>query len=358
MSKTFVKSSAKLFCAILGLSLVCMVQAFSKPKKTELIKEEEGFYYGYGKASSQAEALAIAKKDLIETALTATLRLKNEKASRVSVSAQCASERFDSLKPIYPKAKDLTTVAYKVSLKDWEKDSKAHDEKLRGTLTPLYNSIIAKGAATEKLNKAAEILNILAEYGQADLLTMQADGTELFSRKVENVCQSIVENLVFEIPTANGFVNPETEFSVKVSDKSGAAVSGLSVKALWELPALSITTASTDVPGVVSVVKTDSRGRAKIEFPMDEVFKGKIICLTVSTPFSMSERATKAMRKLDAETAVEGHYMYIENLGDFFKSVAIKGGEYSTGSVPQDSRAGAKEKKRTVMAIKPKLATK
>lgn len=347
MSKTIMRSGVKFFFAILGLSLICMAQAFSKPKKTELIKEEEGFYYGYGKASTQAEALAIAKKDLIETALTATLRLQNEKASRVSVGEQCASERLDSLKPIYPKAKDFTTVAYKVSLKEWEKDSKLHDEKLRGKLTPLYNSITAKGPATEKLNKAAEILNILAEYGQADLLTLQADGTELFSRKVEAVCKSIVENLVFEIPTANGFVNPETEFSVKVSDKSGAAVSGLSVKASWEIPALPITTTIGEVPGVVSVVKTDSRGKAKIDFPMDEVFKGKILCLTVSTPFSMSERATKAMRKLDAETAVEGHYFYIENFDDFFKSVDIKGGEYSTGSVPQDSRAGAKEKKRT-----------
>ncbi len=348
MCKKNLKNGMRLSFAILCLSLLCAGQAFSKPKKTDLVKEEEGFYYGYGKANTQEEALALAKKDLLEAALTATLRLSDPKAARISVSDKAATERLTGLKPIYPKEKVLTNVVYKVSLKDWEKDSKAYEEKLRSSLAPLYSSITVKGSAAEKINKASEILNTLAECGQADLLTLQAGGTELFARKVESVCQSIVGNLEIAIATENGFVGSDTVFAVSVKDKAGSPVSNLSLKALWEVPGLSISTSYGEIQPVVSVLTTDENGSATVDFPLSEEFKNKILCLTVSTPFSMSPRATKAMRKLDAESSVEAHYVYFENLEESFKSVGIKGGEYKTGAVPQDTRAGVKEKERTV----------
>ena len=346
MHRLFEKKRPLFLLLALCVSIVCAAQAFSKPK-SESIKEEEGFYYGYGKGSTNEEALAVAKKDLIETALTATLRQKNSRAARITISDASVAERLTNIKPTYPNSKNLLNVYYRVSVKDWEKDAKAFDEKLRKSLTPRYDSLIGRGAAAAKIETAVSILNELAANGETELLTLQADGTELFSRKVESVCQSILNNLEFTISTKNGIVGPDTEFLVNVSDSTGASVPNLSVKVVWEIPDMAISTASAEIPEVVSVVKTDGNGNVKIDYPVGEEYRNKIVCLTVSTAFSMSDTATTEMRKLDAQSAVEGHYVYYENIESAYKSVTIEAGEYATGAVAQDRRAGIKEKERT-----------
>ncbi|MBQ5472182.1 MAG: SUMF1/EgtB/PvdO family nonheme iron enzyme [Treponema sp.] len=345
MYTLFVKKHSKVFFASICLALTAMSQSFSKPK-SEYVKEEEGFYYGYGKASTNEEAIAIAKKDLIETALTSTLRLKNSRAPRVLISDETAKARLVNIKPTYPNPKNQLNVVYKISLKDWEKDSKTYEEALRKKLTPVYDSLSGKVSSAEKIEKSISILNELALAGETDLLTLQAGATELFSRKVEGICQSVLNNMVFAVETKNGIVGPDTEFIMSIKDKSGAAVPNISVKAVWELASLPITTLGEEVAPVISVVKTDNEGKAKIDYPMGEEYLNKIVCLTVSTAFSMSETASKEMRKLDAESSVEGHYVYYENLENAYKSVTVEAGDYKTGAVAQDKRAGVKEKER------------
>ena len=53
--------------------------AFAKDDPTA-VKEEAGFYYGYGKGATKEDAQAEGKKDLIEAALTAEAREANHKA--------------------------------------------------------------------------------------------------------------------------------------------------------------------------------------------------------------------------------------------------------------------------------------
>ena len=271
MYTLFVKKHSKVFFASICLALTAMSQSFSKPK-SEYVKEEEGFYYGYGKASTNEEAIAIAKKDLIETALTSTLRLKNSRAPRVLISDETAKARLVNIKPTYPNPKNQLNVVYKISLKDWEKDSKTYEEALRKKLTPVYDSLSGKVSSAEKIEKSISILNELALAGETDLLTLQAGATELFSRKVEGICQSVLNNMVFAVETKNGIVGPDTEFIMSIRDKSGAAVPNISVKAVWELASLPITTLGEEVAPVISVVKTDNEGKAKIDYPMGEEY--------------------------------------------------------------------------------------
>ncbi|MBQ9239089.1 MAG: SUMF1/EgtB/PvdO family nonheme iron enzyme, partial [Treponema sp.] len=179
----------------------------------------------------------------------------------------------------------------------------------------------------------------------------QAGGTELFSRAVENVCRTIVNDLSFTVSVQNGIVGPNTEFSVHAADGAGRALPHLAVKAVWELPDLMITAAAPaaeEASDVVSIVKTDANGNALVSYPNDEAFRNKIVCLTVSTALSQAETATAEMRKLDALCATEAHYVYYENLADAYKSVTVASGEYTLGAVAHDKRAGAKEKSRTV----------
>lgn len=317
--------------------------------KSGLIKEEDGFYYGYGKAATNKEALALAKKDLIERALTATLRLSNPKASSIVVSKEAAAERLTTLKPIYPNSKDLLNVAYRISVRDWEKESKAFDEKLRKSLESRYNILNTRGGAiADKIQIATDLLNEIAVNGETDLLTLNADGVELFARKIESICSSVVENLVFSISVKNGIVSPNEIFVVKVTDAiSNAAVSGLSVKTVWSVVDV-LSTGSEEVQEVVNIVKTDKAGVINIEYPKSKEYLNKIVALTVSTSFSMSETASTQMRKLDAMCASEGRYACYENAMDMFKTVAVASGDYVTGAMPHDKRASLKETQREV----------
>ena len=61
------KNRVVLFAAFVCMALVGE-GAFAKPK-SELVKEESGYYYGYGKGATTEEADFLAKRDLIENAL-------------------------------------------------------------------------------------------------------------------------------------------------------------------------------------------------------------------------------------------------------------------------------------------------
>ena len=344
------KKNAKFFAIALCIMFVCTNSVFSAPKKakSELVKEKEGYYYGYGKASTEQEAIAIAKKELIENALTATLRQKDSKADQIVVSDENVKERLVSIKPSYQNSKVKNNLYFEVSVKDFEKDMKAFDEKLRKTLQPKYEVLTGRGAVASRIEQAVSILDILAKSGETELLTFQANGTELFSRKVEDVCKSILNNLEFSVSTKNGIVGPGTEFFASVKDSSGKGVPNISVKAVWEIPGLAIRTNDEEVESVISVVKTDAEGNAKVDYPVSDSYKNKIVCLTVSTSFSMSETASAEMRMLDAQSSAEGHFVYYENIETAFKSIDVAAGEYKTGAVQHDRRAVPKEKEREV----------
>lgn len=336
------------FTLMMALSLALFGLMAAKTK-SGLIKEEEGFYYGYGKAATNKEALALAKKDLIERALTATLRQSNPKAAAIEVSKESAQSRLTALKPIYPNSKDLLNAVYRISVKDWEKESKAFDENLRKSLASRYNILNARGGAiADKIQIATDLLNEIAVNGVTELLTFSADAPELFSRKIESICGGLVENLGFAISVKNGIVSPDEIFTVKVTDVvSGVAVSGLAVKTVWAVEDV-LSTSTEDIQEIVNVVKTDNAGVINIDYPKAKEYQNKIVSLTVSTSFSMSETATVQMRKLDATCASEGRYVCYENVNEQFKTVAVAGGDYKTGALPHDKRASLKEIEREV----------
>ncbi len=341
MSRTIVRNRIK----ILAASLCIMVMgdfAFSAKKNPEMVKEEEGFYYGYGKASNKEEAEFSAKKDLIETALTANVRAKNPKASRVNVSDDAVKSRLSNIKP-FAQDKPGLNVTYRIKVADWEKDEKSFSQKLRDSLSARYAKLTSNASAAEKINEAVEILNVLAANGETELLTIQEGSTELYSKKVEAACSSIVKSLNLSISVPDGFIGENTKFAVKATDASGKAISGLNLKASWELSTVLPSTVSDENPEVIAILKTDSLGNATIDYPVADAFKNKAVTLTVSTAFATSAHASAAMKKLDATSAVDGCYVHFENFAESHKSAPVPAGEFSAGAVAQDTRAGKKE---------------
>ncbi len=343
MFKTMGKSrrvfALSLLVAVLG-SL-----AFAKKKDNESVKEEAGYYYGYGNASTKEEAESMGRKDLVETALTSTLRLTNPKAPRISVSAASAAARVKNVKP-FASNKAGTNVTFRISVKDWEKEEEKFAESLRKTLSPKYESLSSKTKIAEKLNEAVVILNELASNGETELLTVQPKATELMARRVEAVCADAVKNLVLTVGVKDGFTGPETKYTVNASDSSGKAVSGLILRAVFEKVSLA---ESEEGPlEVVSSVKTDSLGNANVDYPVAEEFKNTAVTLTVSTAFSDNPLATKAMKKLDAQSSVDGCFVRYEDFTASFDGAKVPAGEFNAGAVSHDSKARKAEAAHTV----------
>ncbi|HAH61596.1 MAG TPA: hypothetical protein DCL73_05820, partial [Treponema sp.] len=208
--------------------------AFAKTSP-ELVKQEEGFYYGYGKGTTAEEASLEAKRDLVSSALTATLRAVDAKASRVSASDKSVEARLGDLKP-YVEAKKGSSpaVTYRIKIADWDKKEKAYADTLRADLAARFNGLANKSDVSGRINESLAILAALSDAGETELLTAQPAGTELLSRKVEAVCADAGRTLVFTISVKDGFIDPASQFSVNAADSSGNAVAGLTLAVTWE----------------------------------------------------------------------------------------------------------------------------
>lgn len=321
--------------------------AFAKPK-SELVKQEPGYYYGFGQAATQEEAEFMAKKDLIENSLTATLRNTDPAAQQIIVSDDTVDARLKDQKPFY-QSKNGLKVAYRMKIADWDKEAKAYSDKLRKSLNEDYQVLsVVSSKTSARLDAAVKILNVLAENGETDLLTLQEKGTEIYARKVEKICLSIVNNLKITVSEADKIITPDAQLVVTVVDNNGKAVDGVSVKAVWEAAYLPLTSTADELQEVLSVLTTDSEGKAVVEYPIDESYLNKIVSLTVSTAFSTADHTTKAMKLLDVESAVEARFFCVENVEDAFKFVAIEAGEYDAGALAKDKKAAFKEEARKV----------
>jgi formylglycine-generating enzyme required for sulfatase activity len=315
----------------------------------ELVKQEEGFYYGFGKGSTAEEASLEAKRDLVSSALTATLRAVDAKASRVNVSDESVKARLADLKPYAEEKKGFSpAVTYRIKIADWEKKEKAYADILRADLAARVNGLPGKHDVSGRITGAVAILARLADEGETELLSAQPSGTELLSRKVESICADAARSLVLTIAVRDGFIDPASKFSVKASDSSGNAVAALSLNVIWDTPSLPTEAAVADVPEVRTMVKTDAFGIAAVDYPVSADYRNRPVTLTVTTACAASVPSSAALKKLDAATAVDARYVHFDDIKTAFPSVTVPAGEFNAGAVAQDTRAGKKEAARIV----------
>lgn len=351
MCRTTTKNCLKFILASACMILLGTSQLFAKPKNG-LVKEQSGYYYGYGKAATKEDAEYSAKKNLIERALSETLRTVDPTAQNIVVTDECVKARVMDLKPFAEQqSKNTFDIVYRVSEGEWKREEKAYADKLRKSLTPKYQAIASSTKTSDKIKNAIAILTVLSENGETELLTLQEKGTELFSRKVEALCSEIIQTLKFSVSEREGYVTSGTKFVVTVTDKAGKPIQDLPIKGVWELPILSVGSEESDaeVAEVVFAVETDATGKAVIDFPLDEAYQKKAVTLTVSTAFSTSKVDSPVMKQLDFSSAVECRYIHCESIEDAYPSVNIAAGSFTAGAVAQDTRAlPSKEVTRTV----------
>lgn len=327
---------------------VCSLPAYAK-KDTELVKQEAGYYYGYAKGAGVEATSLEAKRDLVGSALTTTVRAADPKAASITVSEASAKARLADMKP-YAQTKSTTSpaITYRIKITDWDKAEKVYQNSLRTELSDRVSSLSGKRAAADKLNDALAILARLADEGETELLTAEETGSELLSRKVEAVVKETADSLVMKLSVPDGLVNPTTKYSVKVVDASGSAVANLMLSVLWETPELPTDAANATAAEVRATVKTDALGTAAIEYPLSEEYHNRPVTLTVSTSFAMAVPSSATLKKIDVENAVDGCYVHYDDEQATFAAVTVPAGKFNAGAVSQDTRAGKKEATRSV----------
>lgn len=346
MLKKIGKNKAKFLLAVISVVLFTSEMAFAK-KKSELVKEEAGYYYGYGKASTNEEAVFMAKKNLIVNALTATVRLADPTAADVVISDDVVEARLADEKP-FEQSKNGLTVTYRMRVSEWDKKEKEYASTLRKTLGPKYNTFVSSTNVAEKLEIASSILSTLAKNGVSDTMTLQEKGTELFARKVESMCSVVLQNLEISTTKKDCILKSTDQVTISVKDKSGKPMSNLSLKAVWEVPYVSLISETIDVSEVVSIVTTDKNGNAVVEYPVADEYKDRVVTLTVSSAFATGDYVTTQMRTLDGECAVDYRYYCVSDIDSIYPSVKIAEGEFNAGAVAHDTRANIREEARVV----------
>ena len=332
-----------LFITVITCSLVS-----AKPKaKNELVKEEEGFYYGYGKASSLEDSIALAKKDLVENALTAKVRASDAAAKKVVVSSDTVDARVGNLKP-FSQSKSGDNVVYRIKIADWDKNEGAYQKKLRDALVSDYNKLLSSRNVATKLELAASILSTLEKNGETNVLTYQDGGTELLSRKVENLAKSIAEGFDVSFTKKDCILTANPSIELTVKDNTGAPVAGLKLKAVWAAPYASIISESSELAEVVSFVKTGNNGSAKVDFPVDDDYKNCVRERTISTSFSAEQFVSSQMRAIDSAVAVDARYFCASDIDQTYSFVNVEAGPFVAGALGHDSKAAKKEAAREV----------
>lgn len=330
LQRTGFAALAALFCLASIGTLSC---ASTGP---DLVKQEEGYFYGYGTGSSGVEASEAAKRDLISNALSATLKAKNSEALRIEVSLESSKNMELNLKPFAEnKGVSNESVTYRIKAADWDKAELVRENTLRAEYLPTLASLGDRRPLAQRMVDALSILDRLSKQGLTELLTTAGPGTELISREVEAACEIETKGLHIESLIPNGFINKDTKFTLQAQDKAGKGISNLNLQALWSAP---------NAKNVIFNVKTDSLGNATVEYPQNEAFRNGPIGLTFMTAFQGLAPTSKAIIALDESFKNESRYQHFDDVVAYFGTgVSVKAGEFMAGALARDTRAGKKE---------------
>ncbi len=322
-------------CIALGGIISC---ASTSP---EMVKQEEGYYYGYGKGKTDAEAAVNAKIDLVSNALTAAVRAANPRSAAVKVTTDSAAARLGDIKPFADadvKKGATPAITYRIKNEDWDKLEAAYSTALSAKLSAQVASIASKKGAADKINEALAVLTVLSNEGEYSLLKA-AGSSELLSTKVEAICKEASKNLQITLSVNDGIVGPSTKFSAKVTD-GGKAVANLPLSIVWSVPALP-TDAAVEAPAEVSATaKTDASGTVAIDAPSSDDFKNRPVTLSVSTTFAVVVPSASVLKKIDAANGVDGFYVEYDDVKAAYAVAEVPAGKFNAGAVPQDTLAG------------------
>ncbi len=349
------KTRRLLFVAC-GASLCLAVSALSSCASIPVseVKQEKGYYYGFGSGKTSAEASDTARRDLISKALSESARRDGSKKGRIEISAESAKVfKLPNLDTVTEeKTPDSITIVYRVKSAEFDTFEQARETALRTEMAEKL-AVLKDGfgmSFTERMKGAGALLDRLYREGLAEVLTEGAAGG-LMSAAVESFCRDISAGLVIQASPDSGFVGSGATFAVQAMDRDGRPAEALPLNVVW--------TAAETEP--LSVALTTGRdGSAVLRFPSEERFKDKSVRARITTAFAAAAPRSAGLKAIDAAGGAEIRCRHFEDAAGYFDAeVLIPGGTFTAGAVVRDKRATKKETPRQAetqdvyMAVRP-----
>jgi hypothetical protein len=322
-------------CALLALSS-CASLAPSE------VKQQSGYYYGFGSGATPDEAAAEAKRDLISNALTETARSRGIRKARVKVDAEAAAAfKLPRLKPIAKdKAVGQETIAVSIKAAEWEKYERAREAAIRTELQERL-ALLKNGSGrslADRMADAGRMLNWLAREGLTDLLTQEQQDGLLLSAAIEAFCREASAGISITTSPEGGFIGETTRFEVQTLGGEGTPAGSLPLRVEW-------TPKGTESASLTAT--SDPDGKLTLAYPDGASFRNTSVRLSISTDFARSAPSSAALEQIDAASRFEARFRHFDDVSRFFSGEAfVPGGPFSAGAVARDKRAARKEASR------------
>jgi hypothetical protein len=325
-------------CAVFLCLAVLTVLSCASIRPAE-VKQESGYYYGFGSGSSALEAADAAKQNLISNALSESARLDGSRKGRIEIGEEAAKAyKLPELQPVaQEKAAGSATVVYRIKATEWDKYKEARETAIKTELMEKLAALKDGSGLPLALRvlDAGSLLDRLSKEGLAELLTEKGPGSPLVSSTIESFCREITAGLSIKASPEGGFIGKDTVFTAQVLTRDGKPAGSLPLLAEWT---------AKEVEPAFSSVTAGPDGKAILAYPAAESFRNRGIRVRISTDFARSAPHSEGLKNIDDTTLVEAHYRHFDDVAKYFGSeVLVPGGSFTAGSPARDKRAAKKE---------------
>ncbi len=319
-------------CAVLAVN-ACKTLA---PQE---VKQQSGYYYGFGSGASKTEAVVEAKRDLISNALTETARSRGSKKGRIQVDSEAAlAFKLPKLQPIAKQeAGGRETVVVSIKAAEWEKYEQARELAIRGELQGKLAALRDGNGKSlaDRLLEAGKMLDRLSREGLTYLLAETEQDSLLMSAAIEDYCREISRGLSITPSPTGGFVGGQTRFAAMVLGADGAPAGPVPLHIEWSAK-------DTEPASTTATARPD--GTLTLSYPDGERFRNTGVRLSISTDFARFVPSSAALKDIDAASRVQASFRHFDDVSKSFSGeVFVPGGPFTAGALARDRRATRKE---------------
>jgi hypothetical protein len=303
------------------------------------VRQEQGYYYGFGSGLSVSEASETARQDLISNALSESARRDGSRKGRITISAEAAKVfKIPNLSTVtQEKNADSATVVYRIKAAEWDKFEQSRETAMRTEIGKKLAELRDGSSLplSVRMLEAGRLLDRLHKEGLAEVLTESGPDTPLMSSNIESFCREITAGLSLDSESAGGFIGSDASFTVQARTRDGNPAGSLPLVAEW--------TAGDVEPFPVSAV-TGTDGKAVFAFPREDRFMDRSIRILITTVFAQSAPRSAALTAIDGNVRTEIRCRHFSDVKKYFSAeVLVPGGAFTAGALARDRRAAKKE---------------
>lgn len=344
LEENMLRKKKNLFIVLIIFSLFNL-PIFSK--SSTLIKEEDGFYYGYGNGESIEMAMKNAKRDLIETALYTQARRINPRARRIHITDEFLEKRLPGIKPFKTDKKNLQVV-YKIKSADWDKDEERIKYEMRKDFAEAFDFLANSTDISERVTQASNMIKVLLDSGEYDLLTLSSDSMELFSDTIRTITETFSSVIEIDSSIINDFVDSKSDFKICVRNENGIPIENLVLSINWYMNK-TLPMSENDYSKTISAeMQSEKGGVLNLKFPLQEAKENNYILLRIYITFPDGKIDISKKDKNSGILLFEKRYFYVSDIKDIYPTVEVPGGTFKVGPVSGDKKVTKKEKNSTV----------